>query len=78
MACHTVLVKIQGKGKKIMSKKSLFLGLAIAMAFVACAISSAQEITGTIVGTVRDANGAVVAGATVTIRNAAQNVVVER
>lgn len=60
-----------------MSKKSvLFLGLAIAMLLSLVTISSAQEITGNIVGTVRDANGAVVAGATVTIRNAAQNVVV--
>ena len=77
MASHTVLVKIQGKGKKKMSKKSLlFLGLAIAMLMSLVTISSAQEITGNIVGTVRDANGAVVAGATGTIRNAAQNVVV--
>jgi hypothetical protein len=39
------------------------------------AIASAQEITGSINGTVKDANGAVVAGATVTITNAQTKVV---
>ena len=37
--------------------------------------AAAQEITGTIVGIVRDANGAVVSGATVTIRNTDKNIV---
>ncbi|HSB10382.1 MAG TPA: carboxypeptidase regulatory-like domain-containing protein [Blastocatellia bacterium] len=37
--------------------------------------AAAQDITGSIVGIVKDANGAVVAGATVTIRNTDKNVV---
>src|SRR5258707_1261747 len=37
--------------------------------------ASAQESTGSIVGIVKDANGAVVAGATVTIRNTDKNIV---
>lgn len=37
--------------------------------------AAAQEITGNIVGIVRDANGAVVSGATVTIRNTDKNIV---
>jgi hypothetical protein len=39
------------------------------------AVASAQEITGSISGTVKDANGAVVAGATVTIMDAEKKVV---
>lgn len=38
-----------------------------------CGSLVAQEITATLVGTVRDANGAVVPGATVTLRDPAQN-----
>lgn len=39
-------------------------------------VASAQEISGSLSGTVKDPNGAVVAGATVTVTNAAQKVVV--
>ncbi|MCY7344697.1 MAG: carboxypeptidase-like regulatory domain-containing protein, partial [Pyrinomonadaceae bacterium] len=41
-------------------------------------LTSAQEITGTIVGTVRDSSGAVVPGATVTITDPAKNNIVVR
>jgi len=44
--------------------------------FSFAAFASAQEITGSISGTVKDANGSVVAGATVTITDAAKKVVV--
>src|SRR5947208_12319438 len=42
----------------------VFVAVAI---FSFAAVASAQEITGSIVGTVKDVNGAVVKGATVTI-----------
>src|SRR5204863_8679646 len=43
--------------------------VAIALSFGLTGIVVAQEITGSIVGTVKDSNGAAVAGATVTITN---------
>src|SRR6266571_5473840 len=60
--------------KEVSSMKQHFhflriLLLAIALLFGVTTIASAQEITGSIVGTVKDANGAVVKGATVTITN---------
>lgn len=55
-------------------------GFLTAMIFVFFlgAIANAQEITGSIFGTVRDNAGAVVAGATVTIRDAAKGNIVVR
>ena len=49
----------------------LICGLVVAAIFCICLNSSvsAQEITGAINGTVRDANGAAVSGATITIRD---------
>src|SRR5437667_9153398 len=44
--------------------------------FSFAAVASAQEITGSISGTVKDANGAVVAGATVTIADSEKKLVV--
>ncbi len=44
--------------------------------FTFISIAAAQEITGSIVGTVKDANGAAVAGATVTITNSDTKLVV--
>src|SRR6266571_5965780 len=49
---------------------------AIALLFGVTAIASAQEITGSIVGTVKDASGAVVKGATVTITDSEKKIVV--
>lgn len=67
MDCHAILIKTQEKGRKKMSKKSLlFLGLAVAMLMSLVTISSGQDSTGSIVGSVKDRNGAAVAGATVT------------
>ncbi len=57
--------------------RAMISGL-LTLAFVACFSTAmiAQEVTGTIVGTVRDANGAVVSGATVVITDTAKKVVV--
>src|SRR3981081_2037850 len=44
--------------------------------FSFAAVASAQEITGSISGTVKDANGAVVTGATVTITDSDKKLVV--
>ena len=57
--------------------KSLrLLFAAIVFVFGLSAIVSAQEITGSIVGTVKDANGAAVAGATVTVTDSEKKIVV--
>lgn len=50
--------------------------LAVACCFVLASGVTAQEITGTIIGTVRDSTGAVVPGATVTITNTDTNATV--
>ena len=57
-----------------MSIKSLG-SILFALVFCLCfdGVTSAQEVTGTIVGTVKDASGAVVPGATVTISDPSKN-----
>jgi hypothetical protein len=60
-----------------MRRNSLALYVLVSLC-VCAAIASAQEITGSIVGTVSDKSGAVVAGATVTVENADKNDVVVR
>jgi hypothetical protein len=50
-----------------------FLSVALAMIFSFSLNAISQEVTGTIVGTVRDASGAVVPGATVTITDSQKN-----
>ncbi|MGB7200789.1 MAG: carboxypeptidase regulatory-like domain-containing protein [Pyrinomonadaceae bacterium] len=60
-----------------MLKKSIWFGIAI---FTVCltfsVVTIAQEVTGDIVGTVRDTNGAGVPNASVTITDSAKNIVV--
>ena len=48
----------------------LLLGLALSITLVACATARAQQITGTIAGTVKDEQGAVITNATVKATNA--------
>jgi hypothetical protein len=57
-----------------MRRNSLALYVLVSLC-VCAAIASAQEITGSIVGTVTDSSGAAVAGAEVTIKNLDKNVV---
>jgi len=67
------------KGRKKMSKKSMLLVMvALAMCLCFSAVSFAQEITGSLTGTVRDANGAAVPNATVTITDPSKNNIVVR
>src|SRR5262245_5664906 len=62
---------------RIINRNNFTIGLlALLLAGLGAARISAQDITGTIVGLVRDAGGAVVSGATVTIRDIDKNVVV--
>ena len=68
-----------GKGKLIMSRKSwgsMLCALAIALCLSGLAVG--QEVTGSIVGTVKDASGAVVPGATVTITDPSKDNIVIR
>ena len=60
-----------------MRRNSLALYVLVSLCSSA-AMASAQEITGSIVGTLSDKSGAVVAGATVTVANADKNDVVVR
>ena len=62
-----------------MSKKALFsIIFAISCLLSFSAVSFAQEVTGSIAGAVRDANGAAVAGATVTISDPSKGNLVVR
>ena len=54
--------------------RATFITLALCIGFAT--VGFAQEITGSIAGTVRDANGAAVSGATVTITDLDKKVVV--
>jgi hypothetical protein len=53
---------------------SLFAALILTI--VLCGVSSAQDINGSLVGTVRDSSGAVVPGATVTVSDQAKDIVI--
>ena len=57
---------------------TLFMLIAAACCLGLSGLASAQEITGTIVGTVRDSSGAVVPGATVTITDPSKGDIVVR
>ena len=65
------------KMRGIMNKKSIWL-VAIAMCFLSIMPSFGQETTGSIVGTVRDSNGAGVPNANVTITDPSKNNLVVR
>ena len=79
MDCNLGFERKIEKGKEIMSKKALFsVFFAMACLISLSAISFAQEVTGSIVGTVRDSNGAAVAGATVTLTDPSKGNLVVR
>src|SRR5581483_1979231 len=63
---------------KKMSKLGIQILLAVCLALSLSAVTQTfgQNVTGTIVGTVTDSNGAAVAGANVTIRDTDKNIVV--
>src|SRR5476649_1642853 len=68
MDSHCNIAKKIEEGRKIMNKKTLCLTLFVAMLTLCLSgLVAAQETTGSLVGTVRDSNGAAVAGATVTV-----------
>ncbi|HJZ63708.1 MAG TPA: carboxypeptidase regulatory-like domain-containing protein [Candidatus Acidoferrum sp.] len=64
--------------KSVVVFRSLAVHLILGLTLAFCGGSVAQEITGTIFGTVTDKSGAVVAGATIRIENADQNGAVVR
>lgn len=60
------------------AKKLSSILFALSLLFAAATVAMAQEVTGSIVGSVRDAAGAAVAGATVTITDPSKNNIVVR
>ncbi|HMS11254.1 MAG TPA: carboxypeptidase-like regulatory domain-containing protein, partial [Pyrinomonadaceae bacterium] len=60
------------------AKKLSSILFALSIFFAAATVAMAQEVTGSIVGSVRDAAGAAVAGATVTITDPSKNNIVVR
>lgn len=62
-----------------MTRKNIYSAVfAIVISLAFAGMSFAQEVTGSIVGTVKDSNGAAVAGATVTITDPSKNNIVVR
>ena len=78
MDCHTGLANKSQRGRKIMKKTWCSILAVLALAFCFSSTSFAQEITGSIIGTVKDSAGASVAGATVTVVDPAKNNLVVR
>ncbi|HCA58215.1 MAG TPA: hypothetical protein DEP46_09555, partial [Blastocatellia bacterium] len=79
MASHTYFPILEAKGRtKMKAKKLSSILFALSLLFAAATVAMAQEVTGSIVGSVRDAAGAAVAGATVTITDPSKNNIVVR
>src|SRR3954467_4240921 len=76
MDCQSGISNKSEKGMKIMKKTLCTLLAALALTICFSGITSAQETTGSLVGTVKDTNGAAVSGATVTVTDQAKNTVV--
>jgi hypothetical protein len=72
------LANIFERGRKIMKKTWCSVLTFLVFVFCFSGIASAQEITGSIVGTVKDSSGAAVVGATVTITDPSKNNLVVR
>jgi hypothetical protein len=64
---HPDLAKKFDRGRKIMRKTWFALLAALTLAFCFSGLSFGQDTTGSLTGTVKDANGATVAGATVNV-----------
>lgn len=64
--------------KDLLKKTLSVVGAALMLVFVLCGAALAQEITGSLNGSVRDSNGGAVVGATVTISDPAKDNVVVR
>jgi hypothetical protein len=64
--------------KNLLKKTANVAGTALMLVFVLCSATLAQEVTGSIVGTVQDVNGAAVPNATVTITDPTKNDIVVR
>jgi hypothetical protein len=74
MDCIPNSAKNSVRGRKKMNRKiwhSIFAVIALTLCF--SGLSYAQDITGSIVGTVKDSSGAVVPGATVTVTDPSKN-----
>src|SRR5262249_18603709 len=82
VACSLRVLEVSlGEGKmrrRVVVFRSLAVHLILGLILAFCGSSVAQEITGTMFGTVTDKSGAVVAGATIRIENADQNGAVVR
>src|SRR5947209_10119011 len=66
------------RGRKIMKKTLFALFAALTLTFCFSGINFGQETTGSLTGTVKDANGATVAGATVNVMDPSKNNAVVR
>src|SRR5690348_13148994 len=75
---HSGLANKSERGRKIMKKTLCSILAALALTFGLSGLAAAQETTGTIVGTVKDATGAAVSGATVTVTDPTRNNLVVR
>lgn len=64
--------------KNLLKKTMSVAGTTLMLAFVLSSAALAQEITGSLVGTVRDPNGAAVPGATISITDPSKNNIVIR
>lgn len=76
-----MFIKFEEERKNMKSRLNQIIGsclTAMIFVFFLSVIANAQEITGSVFGTVRDSTGAVVAGATVTIKDAAKGNIVVR
>jgi len=73
MDSHPDFAEKFARGRKIMKKTWFALFAALTLTFCFSGISFGQDTTGSLTGTVKDANGATVAGATVTVLDPTKN-----
>lgn len=79
MASNSYFSIFEAKGRtKMKANKLSSMLFALSLLFGAATVATAQEVTGSIVGSVRDSAGAAVAGATVTITDPSKNNIVVR